>query len=205
MRHLQPWPARPHTAMASALAAQLLTAFQLAKGGPRGWWVLFEPEVHLARHVLVPDIAGWRKDEVPTLDRELAHFDERPAWVSEVLSPSTERVDRIEKLRIHHELGVAHAWLVDPEHHTLEVHSRSDAGYVLTHAFEGEESVAAPPFEALPLELGTLWLGTGPATPGSSSKREPPGGRSFDHLLAAFSSFFRTHAMASSSSRAPSM
>lgn len=159
---LQPRPAKPHTQTASSLGAQLHVAFQLGQGGPGGWWILDEPEVHFGAQVLVPDLGGWRKSEVPTFDRSLAYYAERPDWVAEVLSPSTEGHDRLKKLRVYHSAGIPWVWLVHPERRSVEVYAHRDEGYVLLEAFDGAESlgtaVKAAPFEALALQLDTLWL-----------------------------------------------
>jgi Uma2 family endonuclease len=81
-----------------------------------------------------------------------------PDWVCEVLSPSTARLDRARKLPRYHREGVGHVWLVEPLAHTLEVLRREPAGWLLMATFAGEEVVRAEPFDALPLELGLLWL-----------------------------------------------
>ena len=44
------------------LAAALVPPFQHGNGGPGGWQLLVEVEVHLRGDVLVPDLAGWRSD-----------------------------------------------------------------------------------------------------------------------------------------------
>jgi len=47
----------------NAAGATLLPPFQRGKGGPGGWWILDEPELHFVRDtvVVVPDLAGWRR------------------------------------------------------------------------------------------------------------------------------------------------
>lgn len=157
---LQPRPARPHTKTSSLLGAQLIVAYNLGISGPGGWWILNEPEVHFGAQILVPDIAGWLRSEVGELDKDLAYYDEVPAWVCEVLSPGTMRVDRIKKLRIYREAGVKHVWLVHPTDHTIEVFESSESGWVLIQTHEGEGAFAAKPFEALELDTSTLWLQT---------------------------------------------
>mgnify|MGYP006293418055 CR=1 FL=1 len=155
---LQPRPAKPHTHTASVLGAQLNVAFQLGRGGPGGWWILYEPEIHFEHQVLVPDLAGWRRDATPSFDTETAYYEETPSWVCEVLSPSTEALDRIKKLRVYHRAGVRHAWLVHPTHRTIEVFRSDPAGLLLAATALGEETVELEPFEALPLELSSLWF-----------------------------------------------
>jgi len=80
-----------------------------------------------------------------------------PDWICEVLSPSTETLDRNEKLRIYARERVAHAWLVDPLRKTLEVLVLQSGTWAPLIAHEGDGKVRAPPFDAIELELGALW------------------------------------------------
>jgi Uma2 family endonuclease len=117
------------------------------------------------RDILVPDLAGWRRERMPKLPApEEPFMTLAPDWVCEVLSPSTVTVDRQRKLPIYHREGVTHAWLIDPLARTLEVYRREPSGWVLTATHEGEEPVRAEPFDAVPLELGLLWLERAPAS-----------------------------------------
>src|SRR5207249_2269272 len=95
-----------------------------APGGadrPGGWWILFEPELHLGENVLVPDHAGWRRERMPLLP-DVAAFTLAPDWVCEVISPSTAHIDRGRKLRAYAREQVAHLWFVDPLARTIEVY-----------------------------------------------------------------------------------
>ena len=83
------------------------------RGGPGGWILLDEPELHLHGDVLVPDLAGWRRERMPELP-DAAAFELAPDWICEVLSPSTAASDRAEKMPIYARERVAHVWLVDP-------------------------------------------------------------------------------------------
>ena len=90
-----PKPSPGHSMAASVLGEEILGPFQLGKGGgPGGWWILDEPELHLGEHVLVPDIAGWRKERLPNRPRE-NWISVPPDWICEVLSPGTVRTDRM--------------------------------------------------------------------------------------------------------------
>ena len=60
---LSPRPALRHARAASRLGAFLGDPFDRGRGGPGGWTLLDEPELHLGEHVVVPDIAGWRLRE----------------------------------------------------------------------------------------------------------------------------------------------
>jgi Uma2 family endonuclease len=124
--------------------------------GADGWIILFEPELHFANDVLVPDIAGWRRTRLPEIPAGAAYATLAPDWICEVLSPSTEKLDRGKKLRIYAREGVEHAWLLDPRTRTLEVMSL-EAGRWTLRTYEGDVRVRAAPFESLELELDALW------------------------------------------------
>jgi Uma2 family endonuclease len=169
---LQPRPAKPQAVGSSALGGLLNTRFQLGIGGPGGWWIVDEPELHLGGDVLVPDLAGWRREVLRRIDTRLAYFTEAPQWVAEVLSPSTARRDRLIKLEIYLRAGVRWAWLVDPEARSLEVFRASEAGWVRVQTALGPDTVALEPFEAVPTELELVWLPDeleAPSTSGASS------------------------------------
>ena len=59
--HAHPRPAVPHALAASAIGEELGPPFKRGKGGPGGWLILDEPELHLGADILVPDLAGWRR------------------------------------------------------------------------------------------------------------------------------------------------
>jgi hypothetical protein len=161
-----PRPAMGHAHAASVLGARLLNPFSLGEGGPGGWWIFDEPELHLGRDIVVPDLAGWRRERLPRPPSpEEPFMTLAPDWVCEVLSPSTRELDRERKLPFYHREGVAHAWLVDPLARTLEVFRREPSGWRLTATHAGAETVRAEPFDAVPLGLGVLWLGQAPAKP----------------------------------------
>jgi Uma2 family endonuclease len=104
---------------------------------------------------VVPDIGGWRREDVPILPDD--YFSTRPAWLCEVLAPTTERFDRARKLRIYAEAGVGHAWLVKPTDRTLEVLRLRDGAWTIVGVWEDAAVVRAEPFEAIELEMGRLW------------------------------------------------
>jgi len=151
-----PRPAPRHALAASSLGGELVGPFQKGRGGPGGWWVLDEPELHLDADVLVPDIAGWRRESMPGLP-ETAWFEIVPDWVCEILSPSTARDDRVVKMRIYARAGVGHLWLLDPDLRTLEVYGLESFRWVLLETHEDDARVALPPFDAVEIDLGDLW------------------------------------------------
>jgi Uma2 family endonuclease len=155
--YASPRPAVPHARAASVLGAKLLGPFDIGENGPGGWLFLDEPELHFNNDVLVPDLAGWRRERMPEAPDD-AYITLAPDWVCEVLSPSTETLDRGKKLRVYAREGVAHAWLVDPLRQTLEVLVLESGRWSLLASHEGRVSVRALPFDAIELELGALWI-----------------------------------------------
>jgi Uma2 family endonuclease len=151
-----PRPAPPHARAASSLGGELYGPFDRGRGGPGGWIILDEPELHLHGDVLVPDIAGWRRERMPALP-EASSFELAPDWVCEVLSPSTAPVDRSEKLPIYARERVGHVWLVDPLVKTLEVLRLDGSGYRIVGAWHGQATVQCEPFESLAIRLVDLW------------------------------------------------
>jgi Uma2 family endonuclease len=154
--HAQPRPAPRHALATSSLGYELTGPFDRGRGGPGGWIILDEPELHLGPHVVVPDIAGWRRERLPRLP-DTAFIELPPDWVCEVLSPSTARLDRTDKLSIYAEAGVGHAWYVDPEARTLEVLLLTGGKWLIAATFKDADAVTAPPFEAHTFELAVLW------------------------------------------------
>jgi Uma2 family endonuclease len=112
--------------------------------------------LHLGPHVVVPDIAGWRRERLPRLP-DTAFIETAPDWVCEVLSPSTARIDRTDKLAIYAGFGVGHAWYVDPIARTLEVFELTGGKWLLAATFKDAEPVAAPPFAVHTFALDVLW------------------------------------------------
>jgi Uma2 family endonuclease len=154
--HASPRPSVRHALAASSLTGELLGPFQRGRGGPGGWWILAEPEIHLGHDVLVPDLGGWRRERLPTLPDDAA-LTMAPDWVCEVISPSTSRIDRVKKLPIYSRESVAHAWIVDPSLRTLEVFRREGSDWLLILTASDDDVVRAAPFEAVEIDLLALW------------------------------------------------
>lgn len=156
--YVTPRPAPRHANATSVLGGELNGPFQRGRGGPGGWWILFEPELQLVElEPMVPDLAGWRVERMPELPAT-PYFTVVPDWVCEVPSKSTEDVDRNKKLPLYAELGVRHVWLVDPVARTLEVHALGAAAHwreVRIH--QENDRVRAAPFDAIEIDVGALW------------------------------------------------
>jgi Uma2 family endonuclease len=155
--HLQPRPAKPHAAAATALGEELGPPFKRGRGGPGGWILLFEPEVHLGADILVPDLGGWRRDRMPQLIADEPFFTLAPDWVAEVTSPRTAKFDRTDKLRIYAREKVPWVWSIDPLQRTLEVLRLGEDGWTVRGAWRDEARGQAEPFDAIELDLAILW------------------------------------------------
>jgi Uma2 family endonuclease len=155
--HTHPRPAIPHARAISSLGGALDGPFDKGRGGPGGWILLFEPELHLGTDVLVPDYGGWRRARMPELP--IAPFVTlAPDWVCEGLSTSTAALDRGPKLVKYAREGVGHVWFLDPEPRTLEILRLDGSTYRLVATHSADDRVRAEPFEAIELELGLLWV-----------------------------------------------
>jgi Uma2 family endonuclease len=154
--HTHPRPAPRHARSSSALGGKLFDPFDGGEGGPGGWWILDEPEIHLGRHVVVPDLAGWRRERMPAIP-DTAWFELAPDWACEVLSPSTAQTDRSVKLPLYAEQGVGHIWILDPGLRTLEAYALKDGKWLLLATLKEDEPVRLPPFEAVEFSLAVLW------------------------------------------------
>ena len=160
-----PRPAPRHARAANRLGTVLGPPFDLGDNGPGGWVFLGEPELHLGEHVVVPDLAAWRHERLPSFP-DTAWIETAPDWVCEVLSPSTESYDRGDKRLIYAEAGVAHVWHVNPLLRMLEVYELKDGKWLLLDVFRDDAQVAAAPFAELTFALSLLWPFDPPAQQG---------------------------------------
>lgn len=160
--HAHPRPAPRHGVAAGELQSELTDPFRRGRGGPGGWRFIVEPELHLGPHVVVPDVAGWRVERLTPFP-ETAYIETPPDWLAEILSPSTQALDRTDKLAVYAEFGVKHCWYVDPLARTLEVMELTASGkWLLAATFKDADAVTAPPFEVHTFALDVLWVPDAP-------------------------------------------
>ena len=159
--HTHPRPAPRHGVAAGELQAELTGPFRRGIGGPGGWIFIVEPELHLGPHVVVPDIGGWRRERLSPFP-ETPYIETPPDWIAEILSPTTQAVDRKDKLAIYAASGVEYCWYVDPTARTLEVFALTSGRWLLAATYRDDDAVTAPPFDAHTFPLDVLWVGGGP-------------------------------------------
>jgi Uma2 family endonuclease len=113
-----PSPTSWHQSIAIKLGSLLLAHVE-----ERGLGIVLAAplDVRLDDHTVVqPDllfVAEGRR----SVFRE-AYVDGAPDLCVEILSPGTERFDRVRKLEVYARFGVAHYWIVDPQPRTIEEH-----------------------------------------------------------------------------------
>jgi len=154
--HVQPRPAMRHAVAGSSLGMELGNPFQKGRGGPGGWWIVDEPELHFGGDILVPDLAGWRRERMPA-PPDAAYVTLAPDWVCEVLSPSTRKLDLEGKRPVYAREGAAHLWLVDPVAGTLDAFVLQGGAWAPAGSARDGGPVSFPPFEAVTFPLDTLW------------------------------------------------
>lgn len=150
-----PRPAIPHAQTASNAGGDINGRFGRSRP-PGGWWILDEPELHLASDALVPDLAGCKRERLAALPQE-AFLTLAPDWVLEVLSPSTASIDRVSKARIYAREGVRWLWFIDPIARTIEVNRLESGRWLQIAAYSAGEPVRAEPFDAVEFDT-TDWF-----------------------------------------------
>lgn len=155
--YASPRPASPHAVAKTALGEELGPPFKRGRGGPGGWFILYEPELHIGGQVMVPDLAGWRRERMPVI-ADVPFFELAPDWLCEVISPGSAALDRNRKMPHYFRAGVTHVWLVDPITKTLEIFQGVPGeGWRLVGNFVGDDKIRAVPFDAVELDLSVLW------------------------------------------------
>ncbi len=154
--HTSPRPAPKHARASSSLGAKITYPYDFGDNGPGGWIILDEPELHLGPHVLVPDLAGWRREQMPELP-DTAWFELAPDWICEILSPATAQRDRVLKMPIYAQQEVEYLWLIDPDLKILEAYELREGQWVLLKTLSEDDSVSIAPFDATEFSLAVLW------------------------------------------------
>jgi len=153
---VMPRPSFRHSHAASVISMEISAPFHIGRGGPGGWIILYEPEICLGENILVPDLAGWKKERLPQPPDE-NYTTIPPDWVCEILSPSTVRIDRIRKMHIYACFEVKYSWLIDPIAKTLEIFKLESDRWVLLSAYSEHDKVRAEPFQEIEIALQNLW------------------------------------------------
>lgn len=149
-------PTARHSRAASSIGGRLFSPFDEGREGPGGWIILDEPELHIERDIVVPDLAGWKTSTMAVIPDQ-AFFTIVPDWTAEVLSPSTTKLDRLKKLPLYASWKVQYAWVVDPGAKILEAFRLEKGQWLLAGVYSAEVDARIEPFEAIPFDVTLLW------------------------------------------------
>lgn len=150
------------------MGRELVAPFGRGRDGPGGWWIVDEPELHRDDDIVVPDLAGWKRETMHE-HPDTAYCSIAPDRACEVVSPSTRRIDLNEKRQIYAREGVSPLWFVDPDARILEGFVLRDGHWLLLATLAGDARVALPPFDAISFPLDALWP-EGAATEGDAAR-----------------------------------
>src|SRR3990172_8284653 len=81
-----------------------------------------------------------------------------PDLAVEILSPWSERRDRVAKAELYARYGIRHYWIADPVARTLEVYEAAGAEYRRVATHEGATTVHTSLFPDLEIDLGRVWV-----------------------------------------------
>ncbi len=155
--HVSPRPRPRHSHAEARLGTLIDSGFDLGVSGPGGWVILVEPGVELEPgDEADPDVAGWKRERfaAQSPDEPIRVV---PDWVCEVLSPSTKRYDRVEKMPYYARHGVRWLWFLEPLEKTLTVWELARGKWAQRSFFSEGGKVRAQPFDAIELDLDLLW------------------------------------------------
>src|SRR5262249_31170894 len=142
----------------SNLVAWAIRRFGRRVGGPwpGGWWLGVEIHViYEMNQVYCHDISGWRRDRVREMPKGWVPI--RPDWVCEVLSPTHEKRDLVDKMATLHRAAVPFYWIIDHQDSVLTVYGHTPTGYVIHLTAGPNETLRAPPFDAVDLRTGVIF------------------------------------------------
>jgi hypothetical protein len=54
--------------LATILGEEIGPPYRRGRGGPSGWIFLDEPEIGLGEHIIVSDLAGWKRERFPVVE-----------------------------------------------------------------------------------------------------------------------------------------
>lgn len=154
---VSPRPSVRHSHAASSLGGEIVPPYKFGRGGPGGWIILDEPEISLGENIIVPDLAGWKRERFP-IEEDHNWISVCPDWVCEVVSPGSVRIDRVKKMGIYAQHRVPYFWIIDPANNTLEVLKNEAGQWLIIGTYAEDDKVRAEPFQEIEIDLSFLWL-----------------------------------------------
>ena len=80
-----------------------------------------------------------------------------PDLCVEIVNPSSETIDRVDKFQQYAAAGVNFYWIIDPRHRSLEAYSLLNNAYQLVAQGRDNDALCLAPFNDLEIPLGRLW------------------------------------------------
>ncbi|MBA2543467.1 MAG: Uma2 family endonuclease [Deltaproteobacteria bacterium] len=148
---------RPSIHHAIAITYLIGALHPFVRDRAKGWVLLFEPALQFGSNFLIGDIAGWRRERLPTIPRDSKWIDIAPDFICEALSPSTAKIDRGRKREIYAKAKVGHVWFIDPLNRTLEVLALAKSVYNVVASAGDDDRAKFPPFDNVEIDLANLW------------------------------------------------
>lgn len=145
---LREQPSQPHTRKHSSVAAKLACILcnwldeqpETTRGrvlsGDAGFRLLRDPET-----LVGIDVAYASAELVARTDEALAFYDGPPVLAVEILSPSDQHKDIVEKVGLYLEVGSV-VWLVDPDFRIVTVHQPGQE----PEAFNARQELSGEPY-----------------------------------------------------------
>jgi Uma2 family endonuclease len=150
---LAPSPVPQHQIISGNLF-EILVSFVRTRNLGR---VIYSPmDVVLSEYdVFQPDILFISNDRLQIIgDRNIQGA---PDLVIEILSPSTEHLDRGIKLEQYLRYGVREYWIIDPQNRICEVLQASETEFETVGTFAEGDMVASPVLEGIQVEVERLF------------------------------------------------
>jgi Uma2 family endonuclease len=151
--YVTPAPGRPHQGTSGNLYSILRPHIL---GGSLG-------ELYFAPFDVILDESTIVQPDILFIDHERIHMltdrgmEGAPTLAIEILSPSSNRIDRVRKLSIYAQHGIPHYWIVDPQTRYIEAYELVGGTYELTGYLQGTQSGTLPPFPDLEIRLVDVW------------------------------------------------
>lgn len=150
----EPSPFKSHQRVCAALFRQLADFFD--GFDPKGELFFAPLDMILTdRNVLQPDILYISSNN------RSAQYPERvdgPCDLAvEIISPSSRRKDRVQKMEIYRKHAIPHYWIADPEAYTLEAFALRGEHYALIAAGGPGDAFIHPDFPGLELDLNRIF------------------------------------------------
>lgn len=139
----------------------LLYAFLLVWKAQNGGRIFLSPvDLYVSStKYFIPDVVFYTRETTETNDvlGDPQRLRVAPDLVIEIVSPSTAKNDRVEKVREYAAFGVRNYWIISPDEQTLQAYVLRDTLYSIAQAAGDDDEFAPEMFPGHTLALAPLW------------------------------------------------